>query len=135
MAMTIEDMIKPNSDQLNADDLIGGPTTVEITGLAEGKSDKQPIAVKIKGAREFKPYYPCLSMRRVMFAVFGGSGKDWVGQSMTLFCETSVKFGPSTVGGIRISHVSGITEPTTLMLTTTRGKRAPYTVKPLAVAS
>jgi hypothetical protein len=36
------------------------------------------------------------------------------------------------VGGIRVSHLSHIDKPLTLALTVSKGKRAPYVVKPLA---
>ena len=35
------------------------------------------------------------------------------------------------VGGIKISHMSGLSGPVTVALTVTRGKRSPYTVEPL----
>jgi hypothetical protein len=78
-----------------------------------------------------RPFKPCKSMRRVLIAAWGDKGKDWIGQSMTLYGESAVKFGGIEVGGIRISHVSGITEPMTLKLTTTRSQRSDYTVRPI----
>ena len=53
---------------------------------------------------------------------------------MTLYCDPAVKFGGVAVGGIRISHMTGIDKPVDLMLTTTRSKRSVYTVQPLRVA-
>ena len=73
-------------------------------------------------------------MRRVLIAVWGDQGADWVGESMTLYCDPAVKFGGVAVGGIRISHMTGIDKPVDLMLTTTRSKRSVYTVQPLRVA-
>jgi hypothetical protein len=70
-------------------------------------------------------------MRRVLIAAWGDKGKEWVGQRMTLYGDSEVKFGGVAVGGIRISHVSGIAERLTLKLTTTRSKRADYIVEPL----
>jgi hypothetical protein len=68
-----------------------------------------------------------------MIAVWGDNGSDWVGRSMSLYCDPTVRFGGVALGGIRISHMSHIERDHTLMLTTTRGKRAGFTVKPLAV--
>lgn len=127
MSDSLRDTIEPKSDQLNADDLVAGPLTVTIESVKRGTPD-QPIEVGIAGHR---PYRPCKSMRRAMIAVWGDQGADWVGQSMTLFCDPGVKFGGVAVGGIRISHMTGIDKPRDLMLTTTRSKRAKYTIAPL----
>jgi hypothetical protein len=51
---------------------------------------------------------------------------------MTLFGDPTVKWGGIAIGGIRLSHVSNIQKPLTVALTETRGKRAPFTVQPLA---
>ena len=125
---SLKDTIVPKSDQLNADDLITGPVTVQITSIKRGNQE-QPISMGISGG--FQPYKPCKSMRRVMIAIWGDNGHDWVGRWLTLFCDPSVKFGGVKVGGIRISHMSGITAPQSLMLTTTRSKRAEFIVQPL----
>ena len=128
----LRDTIAPKSDQLNADDLLVWPITVQITGVTRGNSE-QPISVHITGG--YQPYKPCKSMRRVMISVWGDNGADWVGKAMTLYCDKSVKFGGVMVGGIRISHMSGIENNVSLMLTTTRSKRSEYVVKPIPVPS
>ena len=125
------DTIAPKSDQLNADDLLTGPITVTITGVSRGTPD-QPINVAIDGGH--MPYRPAKSMRRVMVAAWGANGSDWVGKRLTLFCDPAVTFGGVALGGIRISHMSGISGPLSLMLTTTRSKRKQYTVEPLIAA-
>lgn len=126
--MSLRDTIAPKSDQLNADDLMIGPITVTITGVSRGNSE-QPVSIAITGG--YQPYKPCKSMRRVMIALWGDNGHDWVGKSMTLYGDPDVKFGGVKVGGIRISHMSGINGKQSLMLTTTRSKRAEYIVLPL----
>ena len=128
---SLRDTITPKSDQLNADDLIAGPVTVRIEAVKRSASPDQPIDVMIAGRR---PFRPCKSMRRVLIAVWGDQGADWVGESMTLYRDPAVKFGDVAVGGIRISHMTGIDKPVDLMLTTTRSKRSVYTVQPLRVA-
>ena len=62
---SLKDTIVPKSDQLNADDLITGPVTVQITSIKRGNQE-QPISIGISGG--FQPYKPCKSMRRVMSA-------------------------------------------------------------------
>ena len=132
--MTLRDTIIPKSDQLNYDDVASAPMTVRVNGLAQG-SDEQPVVIRIAddatGAalRDFKP---CKSMRRVLIALWGDKGKAWIGNRMTIVGDASVVFGGQRVGGIRISHVSGIDAPQTIMLAVSRGKRSEYVVKPLA---
>lgn len=126
--MQLRDTITPKSDQLNADDMITGPITVTITGVRRGSKD-QPVIIDIDGG--YQPYKPCKSMRRVMIAAWGDNGNDWVGRSMTLYCDPAVKFGGVALGGVRISHMSHLSTSIAMMLTTTRGRRSEYVVEPL----
>jgi len=131
--MTLRDTIQPKSDQLNYDDLVAGPITVKVTGLKMG-SPEQPVIVKIANAANDTPmrdYKPCKSMRRAMVTVWGDSGKDWVGQSMMLYGDPKVKWAGQEIGGIRISHMTGIDKPTKMLITESRGKRAEYTFQPI----
>ncbi len=123
----LSDTITPKSDQLNADDLLAGPLTVTIANVTRGSHD-QPISIEIP---PHQPYKPCKSMRRVLIMAWGKNGKEWIGKSMTLYCDPSVRFGGVAVGGIRISHMAGLSEPTSMLLTTTRSKRRAFTVEPL----
>ena len=50
---------------------------------------------------------------------------------MTLYADPDVKWAGTAVGGIRISHLSGIESQVMLMLSETKGKRKPIVVKPL----
>jgi len=125
--------IAPKSDQLNADDLIGGVSkTIKVTAVSILAGD-QPVSLSFEGDNG-KPYKPCKSMRRVLVNVWGSDGNSYIGRSMTLYRDDKVKFGGAEVGGIRISHMSGITEPVTMALTATRAQRKPYMVKPLAIS-
>jgi hypothetical protein len=127
------DMMKtivPKSDQLNADDLLGISRTVTITGVRGNESAEQPISIHFEGD-DGKPYKPCKSMRRVMVHIWGADANKYAGRSMTLYCDPEVQFGGMKVGGIRISHMSGIDKPQTMALTATRAKRKPFTVQPL----
>lgn len=126
---SLRDTIVPKSDQLNADDLLAGPITVNVVGVKRGDTAEQPISIEIDGGRQ--PYKPCKSMRRVMITAWGDDGRKWIGQSMTLYCDPDVKFGGVKVGGIRISHMTGIRGRVGVMLTTTRSKRAEYVVEEL----
>jgi hypothetical protein len=96
------------------------------------KGDReQPIIVGIAGHR---PYKPCKSVRRILIAVFGDNPKNWIGQKMTLFCDPEVTWAGVKVGGIRVSHLSGINKPKTLLLTQTRGKKAEVLILPIGLS-
>jgi hypothetical protein len=127
--MNISDTIAPKSDQLNADDLIAGPKTITITSVKVEAGD-QPVSVFYQGDNG-KPYKPCKSMRRVLVRLFGNDSSTYGGKRVTLYCDEQVTFGSAAVGGIRISHASGLTETVTMALTAKRGTRKPYTIQPL----
>jgi hypothetical protein len=117
------------SDQLNADDLLGGPITVKITAVKQGNKD-QPINIYYEGDNN-RPFKPCLSMRRLLVAIWGDDGSKYIGKRITLFRDPSVKWAGQEIGGIRISHIEGIQQEQKIALQVTRGKKAPYVVKPL----
>jgi hypothetical protein len=123
----------PKSEQINADDLIGGPRTIRVRHVKMDLGEDQPISIYFDGD-DNKPFRPCKSMRRVLIAAWGRDGKTYAGKSMILYCDPSVMFGGAKVGGIRISHLSHIDKPITMALTVTRASRKPYTVKPLQIA-
>jgi len=121
-------MTTPKSDQINADDLIGGPITVTVERVVAGPAE-QPIEIRLL---ECKPYRPGKSMARVLSSAWGKDPRQWPQPArMTLYRDPDVMFGGVKVGGIRISHLSGITQPLSLALTVTRGKRTPHRVEPL----
>ena len=125
--MSLRDTIEPKSDQINYDDCIAGPIVDKVVNLAMGTPD-QPVIVRLEKHRDYKP---CKSMRRVLIAAWGDQGRLWIGKSLTLVGDPSVRFGGVEVGGIRISHLSGIDKPMTIKLTTARSKRSDYTVQPM----
>ena len=131
-SIDISRTIAPKSDQLNADDLIAGQKTITVTAVKLVAED-QPVAIYFEGDGG-KPYKPCKSMRRVLIKSWGPNGAAYVGRSMTLFLDEQVRFGGAAVGGIRISHLTGIDKPVSMALTATRGTKKAYTVQPLKVA-
>lgn len=122
--------ITPKSDQLNFDDFTGGETkTITISGVKIVNTD-QPIelhSVEYPG----RPFKPGLTNRRILIGIWGRSAAGWEGRSLTLYGDPEVMFGKQKVGGIRISHASHIDGVKTLILTVTRGKKAPFIVQPL----
>lgn len=124
----LTDTIIARADQLNADDLISGPITVTITSVSKVSKD-QPIVIGITGGRQ--PYKPCKTMRRILVDVWGTKGQEYVGKSLTLYRNPDVLFGGEKVGGIEISHMSGLTRTREITLAVTRGKKKKYVVQPL----
>lgn len=125
-------VIVPKSDQINADDLLAGPRTITIERVSIRPGTEQPVSIHFESDNG-KPYKPCKSMARVMVHLWGADANNYVGRSMTLYCDPKVLWGGMAVGGIRISHMSHINEAATMALTATKGKRTPYTVRPLAM--
>lgn len=69
-----------------------------------------------------------------MVYVWGDKGQEYVGRSMTLYCDPTVKFGGLEVGGIRISHMSHLEKEIVMALTASKSNKRPFTVKPLVEA-
>ncbi len=130
----LRDTIIPKSDQLNADQLLGGPMTITVADVRRGSGDDQPIVVHYEGENG-RPYKPCKSMRRVLLFAWGNDGSQWIGRSMTLYNRLDVKFGGQEVGGIRISELSDIQSDIAISLTATRGKKEPVRIKRLVVSN
>jgi len=126
--ITLRDTIIPKSDQLNYDDVMSTTITADVIGLAMGTTE-QPVLVKLKGVD--RPYKPNMSMRRVLIKIWGDEGRKWIGQRMTLRGNPEVKWGGQPVGGIEVAAMSGISAPTAVKLTVSRGKRVDYVVQPL----
>lgn len=129
MSMDITGTVIPKSDQQNYEDYISGPKTVTINAVKQGPPD-QPVHLHLA---EFpgRPYKPGKSMRRVLIAAWGVDASAYVGRRITLYGDPSIRFGGEAVGGIRIAALSHLTEPMTIPLTVTRGRREPFTVQPL----
>jgi len=124
----LSDTIAPNSDQLDAVDLITGSRIFTITRVRITASD-QPVNIDLA---EFpRVWRPGLSMRRVLVALWGADGDVYVGRRLELFCDPTVEFGGQAVGGIRIARMSHIDGVKKVPLIVSRKKSATYTVKPL----
>ena len=122
----LRDTIIPKSDQMNADDLVGTTANIIVSGVSRGNIES-PLVINYQndGGRPFKP---CKTMRKLLIAAWGENGNEWIGHSMVLFCDDTVKYAGKNVGGIRISHLSHITKRLQVNLQVTRGKKQLYTV-------
>jgi hypothetical protein len=116
--MDLTDTIQPNSDQLDATDLLTGPRTFTIERVSKGNAE-QPVQIHLA---EFpRPWRPGKSMRRVLVASWGPDAATYVGRRVQLFCDPDVVFGGLAVGGTRIAALSHID----------KRKSAIFTVQPL----
>lgn len=129
--MDISGTIQPNSEQVNAEDLLAGEQTVTITAVEAGTKD-QPVFIHLK---EFpgRTYRPGKSMRRVLVVAWGTEASAYVGRQLTIFNDVNVLWAGKPVGGIRISKMSHIAGAVTVALTVTRGQRKPFVVQPMNV--
>lgn len=126
-------VIIAKSDQLNADDLMAGPLTITVTEVTIRPGTEQPVSIFYTGDAG-KPWKPCKTTSRILVRAWGPDAKKYVTRSLTLYRDDAVTWGGVKVGGIRISHMSHIEKQMTMALTETKGKRAPFVVKPLADA-
>jgi hypothetical protein len=128
MSFDISDTLAPNSDQLDAIDLMSGPRTFTIEGVSKGNPE-QPVQIKL--AEFDRVWRPGKSMRRVLAACWGTDATAYIGRRVTLYCDPEVIFGKEKVGGTRISHLSNIDKPRSVPLLVSRGKSATFRVQPL----
>jgi hypothetical protein len=123
---------RPPERPAQREDLLSGPRTVTITEVRKG-SVEQPVDIHLA---EFpgRPFKPSKTVRRILVAAWGPDASAYAGRRITLYRDPAVRFGGMDVGGIRVSHLSHIAKPMTLVLAVSKGKRAPYVVQPLADA-
>jgi hypothetical protein len=127
--MDISDTLAPNSDQLDAVDLLSGPRTFLIERVSKG-DEEQPVNIHFA---EFpRPWRPGKSMRRVLVACWGADASAYVGRRVQLYCDPDVRFGGAAVGGTRIAALSHIDKAKQVPLLVSRGKSAIFVVQPLA---
>lgn len=121
--------IKKNTDQLNYEDFLGGVTrTVTIAGVEVGRKEAQ-YDIAIEGDDRY--WRPPATILKILALAYGYEGANWVGKRATLYGDPDVKMKGVKVGGIRVSHLSGIDKPLTATLTITRGQTGTFTVQPL----
>jgi hypothetical protein len=126
--------IAAKSDQLNADDLMGGPRDIVVSDVYMSGSPDQPIVIDYEGGKG-RPFKPCKTMRRLLVQIWGGDGKTYIGKTLRVYRDPTVTFGAQEVGGIRISHASHIDEKKVVALTAKKGGvKKLHTVLPLNAA-
>jgi hypothetical protein len=128
----LSDTIIPKSDQLNAEQLLAGPIVITITRVDRVSAPDQPVVIHYEGENG-RPYKPCLTMRKLLVSAWGKDGRVWIGRSIQLYRDPSVKWAGEAVGGIRISHATDIPHMLEIRLTSTRGKYSVHRLLPLVL--
>lgn len=125
MSDSVAEFIVAKSDQLNADDLVGGPITVRISRV-EVTGGEQPVTVHLSDG--WRPWKPCKTTMRVLALCWGTSTAPWVGRTVRLFRDPAVKWAGVTVGGIRVSGLSHIERAQVATLATSKGKKSEHRI-------
>src|SRR5690554_6873758 len=131
--MDISESIVPNSEQVNAEDLIAGPQTVTITGVEKGTKD-QPVFIHLTEF-EGRTFRPAKTVRRTITAAWGTEASAYSGRRLTIYNDPTVKWAGQEIGGVRISHMSHIEKPLSVLLSVSRGKRQEFVIHPLPTAT
>jgi len=125
--------IKAKSDQLNADDLVAGSITVQVEGVRLTNDPQQPVHIFYYGC-ENKPFKPCLTVRRILIALWGADGNLWAGRFMNLYVDPTVSFGKNkNIGGIRVNALSHIKSVAKISLTVRRGLKQQFIINPIEI--
>lgn len=132
--LDLSNTVKSNkSDQLNVDDLVSGPKMVKVEGVRLTNDPQQPIHIFYYGC-EGKPFKPCLTVRRILVALWGPYGEQWANRWMNLYVDKTVSFGKQkNIGGIRVDAMSHIHSTANINLTSGRGVKTEYIIKPISL--
>lgn len=133
--MDLSKTIIAKSDQLNADDLLGGPRTFTIVEVRPG-NEEQPVNIVLAEWPKNRPFKPSKTVQRILSYCWGSTETDdWPkGARMTLFRDEKVKWAGEEIGGIRVSHLSHINGPMKVALQESKHKKSLHTILPLADA-
>lgn len=130
--MDISETLAPNSDQLDAIELAGGPRTFRIKSVTQGNPE-QPVNVHF---HDFpRAWRPSKGMRRVLALCWGADASQWTDRLVTLYLDPEVTFGKEKPGGTRIAALSHIDGVKKIPLLVARGRSAVFTVQPLPDAA
>ena len=130
--MDISNALIAKSDQLNAIDLIGAPSTVTIVNVEFVEGSEQPVKIFTDVFGQGRPFKPSKTVLRMLAGAWGIETNAWVGKRMALYREATVRWAGEEIGGIRIQGLSDIAKPIVFSLPVSKGKNAKSTVQPLA---
>jgi len=120
------------SDQLNFDDFGNHKRVILITEVTVTNSE-QPISIFYTN-HNGKPWKPSKGMIRLICEAWGEEADNWIGKSIELCGDATVKWAGKEIGGIRISALSDIDKNgLTAFIAISRGKRRKATIPLLDV--
>jgi hypothetical protein len=131
--LDVSSTILSKSDQLNASDLIGNEMILAVSGVNLVNSDDQPMVINYE-SDEGRPYKPCKSMRRVLVGLWGKDASQWIGRSIGVYNEPSVKWAGKQEGGIRIKSMSHIDNDKSVTTSESKHKKITYLISKLQAA-
>jgi len=118
------------SDQLNADDLVGGAITVQIIDAKRGDSPEQPLVLRLSDGH--RPWKPCKTARRILAACVGSTNTGaLIGRWVRLYRDPDVTWAGKAVGGIRVDGMSGLAKPVTIALALNKKAKAEHRISPI----
>ncbi len=119
--------LEAKSDQLNYDDIADTEVVITIAEVRVRAGD-QPVCIYYNGCNN-RPWKPSKGMLRILASAWSRDSSSWVGRSIKLYGDRTVKWAGKEIGGIRIRELSHIKESgISAMLTVARGKRSEYRV-------
>lgn len=131
--MDITQALAPQSDQIDAVELVEPRTFTIDTGSRLGKRDGKTVA-EIRLVEVDRVWRPSKGMLDVLAACWGTKADQWVGRRVTVYNDPDVMFGKEKVGGVRISHLSDIDAARDIQIrgAGATGRKRSWHVEPLA---
>ena len=130
--LDVSSTILSKSDQLNASDLIGNEMILTVSGVHLVSSPDQPMVINYIDD-DGRPYKPCKSMRRVLVGLWGKDASQWIGRSVGVYNEPSVKWAGKEEGGVRIKSMSHIEKNKSVTTSESKHKKTTYLISVLQV--
>jgi hypothetical protein len=127
----VDAWLAPKSDQLNADDLIGGSRIIRIRKVKITKTGKQDGTIWFEGDND-KPWKPCKTMGRVLRGAYG-LPENWIGKYVELWRDPEAIYAGKKVGGIRIKGLSDIKADYETTVTISKSVRDTVKIRKLVI--
>lgn len=128
----IRQAMQAKSDQLNSVDIIGFEPVIRVREV-QVRGGEQPVSIYFDGDNN-RPWKPSKGMIRILSAGWGYESDQWIGRSVQIFNEPTVKYAGKEVGGVHIRAMSDIpTKGINTTLVKNRQQREPYKVSFLNV--
>lgn len=103
---SVSQAMKAKSDQLNFIDIGESEIVIKIESAKVDNSD-QPVSIFYAGCNN-RPYKPSKGMLRILAGAWGDDTDSWIGKSIQLFGDKTVRWAGQEVGGLRIKALSDI---------------------------